>query len=181
VAVAPEGQAPIHVVHRAALAGMLIEVGDDRYGPLDPGPLPDRDAALEQLARRYAAAHAPATAADFATWSGLPAADVQRAWRDPEPPAGDPEPGPVQLLPAFDEWLLGWRTRDHAVAPRHARKVWPGGGIIRAVAIDDGRVFATWRRNRGRVELEPFGRLTKARREGVEAAQARLFSPQNDA
>ena len=124
VPVDAEGQAPIHVVRRAALAGVLIEVGvrgrEELYGAFDPGPLPDRDAAVAELARRYAAAHAPATAEDFAAWSGLPAADVRRAWQDPEPPAGEPDEGPVRLLPAFDEWLLGWASRD-LVLPERAR------------------------------------------------------------
>ena len=44
------------------------------------------------------------------------------------------------------------------------------------MAIADGRVFATWRldRRRGRVELEPFGRVTKAMRDGVEAEEAAI-------
>ncbi|HEY6694831.1 MAG TPA: crosslink repair DNA glycosylase YcaQ family protein, partial [Solirubrobacteraceae bacterium] len=108
VPVAAEGQAPIHVVHRAALAGVLCEVGaEGRYGALDLGPLPDRAEALAELARRYAAAHAPCGAEDFATWSGLPAADVRAAW-DGEPRIeGEAKEGPVRLLGAFDEWLLG--------------------------------------------------------------------------
>src|SRR6185295_17742899 len=143
VSVAEKGQAPIHVVTRAAHAGVLIEVGDGLYGPLDLGPLPDRDDALRELARRYAAGHAPAGAADFARWSGLPAADVKAAWQDaPSPDAG--EPGDVRLLPAFDEWLLGWASRDPVLPVQHAKRVAPGGGIIRPVAISDGRVFATW-------------------------------------
>ena len=177
VPVAAEGQAPIHVVRRAALSGVLAEAGvrgrEELYGPIDPGPLPDRDQAVAELARRYAAAHAPATADDFATWSGLPAADVHRAWEDSEPSTGEPEEGPVRLLPAFDEWLLGWASR-HLVLPKtHAAKVAPGG-IVRPVAIADGRAFATWRRAGRRVELEPFGRLTRAMRAGVEAEAARL-------
>jgi hypothetical protein len=172
-----EGQAPIHVVRRAALAGVLIETGvrgrEELYGAFDPRPLPDRDAALAELARRYAAAHAPATAEDFAVWSGLPAADVRRAWQDPEPPAGQPEPGPVRLLPAFDEWLLGWASRDPVLPGRHAGEVLRGG-IIRAVAIADGRVFGTWRRGRGGLELEPFGRVGRATRAEVEDEAERL-------
>jgi hypothetical protein len=163
VRVAADGQAPIHVVRRAALAGVLCEAGvrgrEELYGPIDPGPLPDRDAALAELARRYTAAHAPATREDFAAWSGLLAADVRRAWVDRDPRADEPPAGPVRLLPAFDEWLLGWASRDHAVPPEHARRVAPGGGIVRPVAIADGRVFATWRLDRGtrRVELDAFG------------------------
>ena len=176
VPVDAEGQAPIHVVRRAAVTGVLCEVGvrgrEELYGPLDPGPLPDRDVALAELARRYAAAHAPASIEDFAAWSGLPAADARRAWVEPEPPAGDPPAGPVRLLPAFDEWLLGWAGRDLAVLPEHARRVAPGGGIIRPVAIADGRAFATWRLDRraSRVVLDPFGRVPA----GVEAEIAAL-------
>jgi Winged helix DNA-binding domain len=173
VPVAAEGQAPIHVVRRAALAGVLIEVGEGLYGGLDPGPLPDRDAAVAELARRYAAAHAPATAEDFATWSGLPAADVRRAWRDPPPPAGEPPPGPVRLLPAFDEWLLGWASRAPVLPEKYAGEVLRGG-IIRAVAIADGRVFATWRRGRRGIELEPLGRISRAMRAAVEDEAERL-------
>jgi hypothetical protein len=179
VPIEPKGQAPIHVVRRAALAGVVVEVGirgrEELYGPLEPGPLPDRDAALAELGSRYAAAHAPATAEDFATWSGLPAADVRRAWREPEPPSGEPPEGPVRLLPAFDEWLLGWASRDLVLPQQHAQRVLRGG-IIRPVAIADGRVFATWRldRRRGRVELEPFGRMTRAMRAGVEAEATRI-------
>jgi hypothetical protein len=176
VPVDARGQAPIHVVARAAHAGVLCEVGvrgrEELYGPMHPGPLPDRDEALAELARRYAAAHAPATAADFAAWSGLPAADVRRAWREPPDPAGEPADGPVRLLPAFDEWLLGWTDRNLVLAPEHARRVGPGGGIIRPVAIADGRVFATWRLDRRarRVELDPFGRVPA----GVDAEVAAI-------
>jgi hypothetical protein len=171
VPVAAKGQAPIHVVARAAHAGVLIEVGDGVYGPLDLGPLPDRDDALRELARRYTAGHVPATVEDFARWSGLPTADVRTAWVDEPPVEGAVEAGGVSLLPAFDEWLLGWTSRDFVLAPEHARRVAPGGGIIRPIAIADGRAFATWRldRHRRRIELDPFGRVTKAMRAGVDA------------
>ena len=158
VPVAADGQAPIHVVRRAALAGVLCEVGmSGVYGPLDVR-LPDRDEALSELARRYVAGHAPASREDFAVWSGLPAADVRAAWRDAEAIEGEVDEGGVRLLPAFDGWLLGWASRDLVLPAAHARRVAPGGGIIRPVAIADGRVFATWRldRARRRVVIDPF-------------------------
>jgi hypothetical protein len=160
VPVAAEGQAPIHVVRRAALAGVLCEVGvSGIYAPLAI-ELPDREAALVELAARYAACHAPCGVEDFAAWSGLPAADVRAAWSDEPRIEGGAGAGGVRLLGAFDEWLLGWASRDLVLAPEHARRVAPGGGIIRPVAIADGRVFGTWRldRRRRRVELEPFVR-----------------------
>jgi hypothetical protein len=193
VPVDPAGQAAIHVVRRAALAGVLCEVGvrgrEELYGAIDPGPLPPRDAALAELAHRYARAHEPADAADFAAWSGLPAADVRRAWSDHQGVV-EGAVGGVRLLPAFDEWLLGWASRDPILAREHAKRVAPGGGIVRPVAIDDGRVFATWRldRPRGRIEVAPFGRLSRAGKQGVEAEADAIgvfygstFSPQYEA
>jgi hypothetical protein len=86
---------------------------------------------------------------------------------------GEPPAGPLRLLAGFDEWLLGWASRELVVASENARRVAPGGGIIRAVAIADGRVVATWRLDRrtGRVALDAFGRV--ARRE-LEAEVAGL-------
>jgi hypothetical protein len=177
VAVVAEGQAPFHMVARAANVGVLSEVGvrgaEPLYDRSDPGPLPDRDEALAEVARRYQAAHAPAGMDDFATWSGLPAADVRRGWEGVaggDAPAGDAKPAPVRLLPAFDEWMLGWASRDFTLPRRHARAAAPGGGIVRPVAIADGRVFATWRldRRRKRLEVTPFGRVTAAMRAGLE-------------
>ena len=166
--VGPGGQAPVHVVARAAAAGVLVEVAGERYGPLELGPLPDRAEALRHLARRYLDGHAPASREDFARWSGLPAGDVRAAWRDADAPPTDdtPPPAGVRLLPAYDEWLLGW-----ADAPR-ARQYAPGGGLIRAVAIADGVPFATWRldRARGAVALEPFAPVPA----GVDAEADRL-------
>ena len=176
VPVAAEGQAPIHVVRRAALAGVLVEVGiSGRYAALDV-ELPDRDTAMAELAARYAAAHAPATAEDFAAWSGLPAADVRGAWRDQPAPVGDPGPGGVRLLPAFDEWLLGWASRALVLPAAHAKQVVPGGGIIHPVAIADGRAFATWRLRRGEVELEPFARRAPSAAAEIAAVAAFLGS-----
>ena len=79
----------------------------------------------------------------------------------------------MRLLPAYDEWLLGWASRDLVLPARHAAEV-ALGGIIRPVAIADGRAFATWRLQRGRVVLHQFGRVTRAMRAGVEAEAERL-------
>jgi hypothetical protein len=146
-----------------------------------------RDAALAELARRYLGGHGPATAADLAAWAGLPLRDARaglraiaaqltelgadlvdlaaRAGAEPEPEALAP-----RLLGAFDPYLLGWKDRAFAVPARHARRVHPGGGILRAVATAGGVAVGTWgARRRGgalAVEVEPFGRLGR----GVGAA-----------
>jgi Winged helix DNA-binding domain len=176
------GQAPIHVVHRAAMAGVLCERGvrglDPVYEALDSAPLPDRDEALAELAQRYAASHAPATQEDFAAWSGLPAADVRTAWQPPDDDPAEAPSGPVRLLPAFDEWMLGWASRDPILAPEHAKRAAPGGGIIRPVIVADGQVVGTWRldRRRGLVEPDLFGRADRAQLEAETEEMAVFLS-----
>ncbi|MDA0181330.1 winged helix DNA-binding domain-containing protein, partial [Solirubrobacter phytolaccae] len=113
--------------------------------PLDLPRAPDRDASLDELARRYYACHAGADRRDLAYWSGLPL-------RDCRPPASiEVEDGPVPdvLIPAFDELLLGWRDRTPTVPAEHTKTVHPGGGIIRAVALEDGVAVGTWTRRGG--------------------------------
>jgi hypothetical protein len=146
-----------------------------------------RAAALAELARRYLAGHGPATAADLAGWAGLPLRDARAGLtaiardlteaghlvdlaaraRDPDPAALAP-----RLLPAFDPYLLGWRDRAFAVPARHAARVHPGGGMLRAVALDAGRAIGTWgaRRRDGRlaVRIEPFGRMAAVVRRALE-------------
>ena len=69
---------------------------------------------------------------------------------------------PPRLLGAFDPWLLGWRSREHAVPAEHGRTVHPGGGMVRAVATADGTVVGTWTAPRGVVAIEPFAPLEPA-------------------
>lgn len=161
-----EGQALPHLLGRAAWAGAIVVCGEHRYANARawlgaPPAAVDRDTALAELARRYLRAHAPASDADLAAWSGLPLRDVRAglhaAGLDPATAAPAPEaPLPPRLLPAFDPYLLGWKDRAFAVPPEHARRVHPGGGMLRATVIDDGRAVATWSLRAGRVAVVPF-------------------------
>jgi hypothetical protein len=66
----------------------------------------------------------------------------------------------VRLLPAFDTYLLGYESRSLAVEPAYARRVHPGGGILRPVLLVDGIAKGIWkierRRARIAVRVEPF-------------------------
>jgi uncharacterized protein YcaQ len=185
-----EGQATPHLLGLAGLRGIAVlgpvrgdqqafALARDWLGaaplPLSgAAPLPltglDRDRALAELARRYLAAHGPATAADLAAWSGLPLRDaragltaiaselvelpdqlVDLAAREPAPDAIEP-----RLLPAFDPYLLGWKDRSFAVPKQHAKRVHPGGGILRATATVDGLAVGTWTAPGGNVQLDLF-------------------------
>lgn len=202
IGVPARGQAAIHLLglaarRRVCVLGPAVD-GEPAYVSwrawVGDGEVPVDDPLVE-LARRYLAAHGPATDADLATWSGLPLRDVRAGLRaigdelvsetdgllalrrsvpDESPPL------PPRLLPAFDPYLLGWRDRTFAVDPVHATAVAPGGGVVRATVAVDGRLVGTWRASRSggrlRVALEPFesldGDVEEAlREEAVEASR----------
>lgn len=181
------GQVPFHLVRRSALLGTacfgpIQEDGSATYVlakdwlPASAGP--SGAGAVRELLHRYLAAHGPATMADFATWSGLGLPAVRSVWKELlragliEPcrvadldeyalPAGASrclEPmGDVRLLPAYDNYLVGFTDRRLSVEPEHAHMVWPGGGQISPTIVVDGLVRGVWRRDRTRaVALEPF-------------------------
>jgi Winged helix DNA-binding domain len=163
-----QGQATPHLLRLAALHGVAVlgpvRNGVQAYAPAREWlgaapPAVDCDAALATLADRYLAGHAPATPEDFATWAGLPLRDVRAAFSLVERDRLTPVEPPPRLLPPFDPYLLGWRDRSFAVQSQHARRVHPGGGVLRATATVDGVVVGTWRLRGGRVEIDPFAPL----------------------
>ncbi|MET9569198.1 winged helix DNA-binding domain-containing protein [Streptomyces virginiae] len=170
--VEPKGQSAFHLIRRAALAGRIChgpqQGGEATFVLLDDwlpatGPLPyTGEAAVRELARRYRAAHGPSDALDFVHWSGLKTTTGKNAWaavRDtgPEAPPAPGEPD-VRLLPAYDNYLVGYRSRDLSVPAEHERRVWPGGGQIRATVVVDGLAVGTWSGGRRGtpVKVEPF-------------------------
>jgi hypothetical protein len=199
------GQAPAHLLSVAAREGLVCR-GPDRDGEPTyvrlsdwlPGAEPvepiERDDALARLARRYLAGHGPAGAADLAAWSGLPLRDARTglgalaaarevenvriggapAYRLPGEPS--PEDRTVRLVPAFDEYLLGYRGRALALDAAYARRIQAGGGIVHPAVLLGGRIIGTWRQRRadGRliVAVEPFRRLPRGTRAALAAEAA---------
>jgi hypothetical protein len=192
-----EGQATPHLLMLATLRGTAVlgplrEGGGhafaltrDWLGAAPPAELAgaERDAALAELARRYLAAHGPAAPGDLAAWSGLALRDARAGLKAiaselaegdddlVDLPAREPTPDaiPARLLAAFDPYLLGWKDRGFAVPARYAKRVHPGGGMLRATATVDGLVAGTWSAAGGGVKLEPFGRLPAGGRAALEA------------
>lgn len=175
------GQAIHHLVRFAALSGVVC-FGPEQDGALTYVLLDDwlagqtrrtltEDDALAELARRYLQAYGPATLADFINWSGLGTRQARAAWAEIDSPEvatadglmfmpDDPVAGSVRLLPRYDNYLLGYKSRAFMVAPEHAHHVHPGGGLIRPCVIVDGRAVAVWRIERqSTVVIEPFEAL----------------------
>jgi hypothetical protein len=112
----------------------------------------DRDKALDELGRRYAAGHAPSTDADLAYWARLPLRDVRGRMPQTRPHAA--RKLPPKLLPAFDPYIMGYKERSFAIPPSLNKRVIPGGGMFRAVVLVDGQVTGTWSRAGGRVAID---------------------------
>ena len=115
-------------------------------------------------------AHPPSAPEDFAVWSGLGMREARRAYEELEleevevlgraawvPRGLEPAPPHVRLLPMFDSYLLGHRDRSLILAPEHDKAVRPGGGILAATLVVDGMVEGTWKLERGRPAVTPFG------------------------
>lgn len=150
---------------------------------------------MAELAHRYLAAHAPAGVEDFAAWSGLPLTWARRAWRnlaesgaiteystlsmltlrlqEPEPTSGTPD---VRMLPAYDNYLVGYRNRDMSVPVLHQTRVWPGGGVIRPTILADGLAIATWTRDSGAgsIEVDAFVSVPHQIKSGIDTEKASL-------
>lgn len=167
------------------------------YALLDhkaPEPTLKRDAALAELALRYFRSRGPASAADFAWWTGLAPAEARSALEavdkrlDSESLDGvrhwfvadsrKPETsGQVTLVPAFDEWLVAYRNRDAVLDPKQAKRLNAGGGLLAPSVIADGRVIGIWRRelSRGGVSMrvECFSAATTSMKRAIAGAGKR--------
>lgn len=91
-------------------------------------------------------------------------------------------PRELQLLPAFDPYLMAPRPREGFVASEAMRRVFRPQGRVSPVVLVDGRAAGIWsheeRQGRIRVEVEPFTELStrtrKALTDRVEAFAALL-------
>ena len=172
----------------------------DRW--LGPQSQLDANEAELEVARRFLAAHGPATRESFGRWWGVQPApagrilerlrdeiaqvsvDAEPMWMLAGDAAGlrDVEPvHSVRLLPGFDQYVI--------TANVHAERFMPAGdyrplvyrnqGWISAVLVVDGRIDGVWRferkGNRIAIEVEPFaGTPTSAILSAVESEAERV-------
>jgi hypothetical protein len=149
--------------------------------------------ALEHLVRRYLGGFGPASAQDTASWAGVPVATVRatlervgvRRFRDERgrelfdlrrAPLPDPDtPAPVRFLPTWDATLLVHARRTQ-ILPEHHRSLVFNTRTPHSVGtfLVDGAVAGSWRHERGRVRLEPFGPLDRRARRDLEQEAERL-------
>jgi hypothetical protein len=154
-----------------------------------------REVSLAELARRYFASHGPATVHDFAWWSGLTVTEARSGleatmtelisetidgkeyWMTSDAPGHTAyDEADVDLLPAFDEYLIGYKDRAAVLTVEDAPRVVPGkNGIFLPTIVVGGRVVGTWKRklkkNSIDITLSPFTHLGVSDERVIKAAE----------
>ena len=166
-------QRGIHILWRLAQEGLICfgpRQGSrytfvllEEWAPAKGKPL-SREMALREMALRFINSHGPATRQDFTWWSGLTSKEAaagleaaepllgrsefngQNYWYPPDDKDADPGQDRVHFLPAFDEYLMGYKDRSHVLAPQYARRLNDGGGIIKPAILVDGTIRGTWKK-----------------------------------
>jgi Winged helix DNA-binding domain len=152
----------------------------------------DRDAALAELAMRYFCSHGPATARDFAWWSGLTIKDAQRAaesagtlerssiggvvhWSAMDTESESSKSVCGLLLPNYDEYLIAYKDRAPFVdASRAANIVARSNGAFPNHLVIDGCLAGSWSRTLRTtsvlIEVAPYRKLTPQQTRAVSNA-----------
>lgn len=156
-----------------------------------------RDEALYELAKRYFSTRGPATADDFAWWSGLTKADSKRAaesaaaeldhaiidgrsyWFSAPVRFAKPRTPIAHLLPNYDEYFIGFRDRS-----AFAERLRAAGIVARTDALSghilaiNGQIIGGWGRTfRGKkavLHLKQLQALSAPEKRAVGAAAKRF-------
>ena len=122
----------------------------------------DRDETLMLLARKYFQSHQPATLEDFVWWSGLNVSDCRKGiamlgnaihavkWKGREFYMTDDcrtrgfRKGKYLLIPPYDEYLIGYKSRDIVLPPEHRHRAHNNSGIFQPIIARDGIICGNW-------------------------------------
>ena len=122
----------------------------------------DRDEALMRLTRKYFDSRQPATLEDFVWWSGLNIGDCRRGiellgstiheerWRGRTFYLTDAcrtrgfRKGRYLLIPPYDEYLIGYKSRDVVLSPDYRHRAHNNSGIFQPVVALDGIICGNW-------------------------------------
>ena len=157
------------------------------------------DDGVDHLVRSYLRGFGPAALEDISSWAGPPARMLApaldrlrlRRFRDeqgrelfdlPRAPLPPPDtPAPVRFLPWWDAVLLV-HARRTGVMPDEYRPIVFATKNPPSVPtfLVDGRVAGAWRYDNGRVELEPYERLSRSTLRELREEGERLAASMGD-
>jgi len=170
----------------------------DRW--LGAQPLLTVETARAELLRRFVRGFGPATAHDFAKWSGINVSESRAVVAALEPEltrvsvdgaagwilSADADmltrrtldAGAVRLLGPFDSFLLAHATKEHLVDAKFYKRVYRAQGWISAVVVRGTTIVGTWTQTtegrRTTVAVELFRREPAAVRRAIEDEIAAL-------
>ena len=122
----------------------------------------DRDEALMRYTYRYFQSRQPATLEDFVWWSGLNISDCRKGigllgnaihlvrWKGRDFYLTDDcrtrgfRRGRFLFIPPYDEYLIGYKSRDIVLSPEHRHRAHNNSGIFQPVITYDGAICGNW-------------------------------------
>jgi hypothetical protein len=150
---------------------------------------------IEHLVRRYLQGFGPARPTEIADWASLDVTTTRRAlerlelrrFRDEQgnelvdlprlPLPSEDTPAPVRFLAVWDAMLLVHARRTQILPERYRSRIFDVRTPQSAnTLLVDGQVAGTWRYEKERVRITPFGRLPKAVRAELDEEAERLAS-----
>jgi hypothetical protein len=122
----------------------------------------DRDEALMRFTRKYFQSRQPATLEDFVWWSGLNVNDCRKGitllggtihketWKGRDFYLMDNcrtrgfRTGKLLMIPPYDEYLIGYKSRDIVLPPEHRHRAHNNSGIFQPIIARDGIICGNW-------------------------------------
>ncbi len=122
----------------------------------------DRDEALMRFTRNYFQSRQPATLEDFVWWSGMNISDCRKGvallgntihavkWKGREFYLTDDcrtrgfRTGKCLLIPPYDEYLIGYKSRDIVLPTEHTHRAHNNSGIFQPIIAHDGIICGNW-------------------------------------
>jgi hypothetical protein len=183
--------------HVAFALRTLPFVREGAVGPwphTKPGPvrlwrerLPDPASSAVRVVHAFVAAYGPVTRDEIERFTSFRIRQIAPAlaeldqrdgrWDVPGAPrATGRERAPVRFLPAFDSALLAHLYNSRIVAPQHVDAVYNRkNAMCKSTFLVDGFVAGTWRVEKQKLVVEPFGALPAKVRREVDAEGKRLL------
>ncbi|SHG57464.1 winged helix DNA-binding domain-containing protein [Flavobacterium defluvii] len=146
-----------------------------------------KEEALAKLALRYFESHGPATLVDFSWWSGFPPTicaktidaiklqlelieiENQNYYFVNQNIEKINFKKSIHFLPAFDEILISYKTREASFLTDHQTKVFTNNGIFKPIILEDGKVIGIWKRtfkkDHAKIETEFFNETENSKKQ----------------
>ncbi len=164
---------PIHILYDAECCGLICSgprIGHRHSYALVDLRVPNSiqksgEEALVELTKRYFQSHGPATTRDFAKWISIPLAKAKegiaslgntlQTWSSggvhyyfiPGPETTYPM-NDFFMLPAYDEYLIGYADRSFALEEKYKKSTMTANGILYPTLIYRGKVKGRWIRKK---------------------------------